>query len=74
MNKHTLDEIASDAPIARIEIVLYGSGMVRVEGQITDKEFALKMLDVARDTVLNYHARRKLEHGDTVIVPGCDTG
>jgi hypothetical protein len=68
-NGYPLDS-AGDLPVARIEIVMYQSGMIKVEGQITNKEFALTMIDSARETVCNYHARRKIERGDTVLIPG----
>lgn len=74
MNKgHDLDTIRSDQPVARIEIVLYGSGMTRVEGQITDEKFALSMLETAKDVVRNYHQRQRMGKGESVLVPGKDT-
>lgn len=74
MNKkgHDLEQLASDIPVARIEIILYQSGVVRVEGQITDKDFALSMLDMARDTVNNYHNRNKVNNGG-ILIPAKDT-
>ena len=47
------------------------SGMMKVEGSITDYEFALHMLDTARDVVTNYHGVAVKDGG--LIVPANDT-
>ncbi len=44
------------------------AGNVKVSGSITDREFALFMLDTARDVVNSYHAK-----GGKIIVPANDT-
>lgn len=45
--------------------------MMKVEGSITDYEFALNMLDTARDVVNSYHGRAVKDGG--LIVPAYDT-
>lgn len=68
-----ISDIAFAIPVARVEIIMYENGMVKVEGQITNLDFALSMLDTARDTVKNYHARNKLGKGGSVLIPSHDT-
>ena len=46
--------------------------MMKVEGSITDYEFANYMLDTARDVVNNYHGRAK-DADKPLIVPAYDT-
>ena len=70
--KTTLDDLHGDTVVARITISMARSGMMKVEGSITDYEFALHMLDTARDVVKNYHGRAaKAEN--PIIVPAYDT-
>lgn len=73
MKRDNLEEVSNALPVARIEIIMYKNGMVKVEGQITDERFALSMLDTARDTVRNYHARNKLMKNESVLIPAYDT-
>lgn len=68
----TLDEMHGDTVVAQIKISMARSGMMKVEGSITDYEFALHMLDTARDVVTNYHGRTKLMDSP-LIVPAYDT-
>jgi len=56
--------------IAAINIVMYGSGQMSVSGNIGDADFALKMLDEAKDAVRNQ--RRRIDPKNGVIVPGRD--
>ncbi len=69
--RHTLDDLHGDTVVARISIVMGRSGAMKVEGSITDHEFALHMLDTARDVVNNYHGRAVKDGG--LIVPAYDT-
>jgi hypothetical protein len=72
MNKHhNLDDLHGDTIVAKISISMGRSGMMKVEGSITDYEFALHMLDTARDVINNYHGRAVKEGG--LIVPAYDT-
>lgn len=72
MNKrHTLDDLHGDTVVAKITISMARSGMMKVEGSITDREFAMHMLDTARDVVNNYHGRAVKAGG--LIVPANDT-
>ena len=68
--KTTLDDLHGDTVVARITISMGRSGMMKVEGSITDYEFALHMLDTARDVVNNYHKRAD---ANSIIVPAYDT-
>ncbi len=69
--RHTIDDLHGDTVVAKITIVMARSGMMRVDGSITDHEFAMHMLDTARDVVNNYHGRAVKDGG--LIVPAYDT-
>lgn len=69
----TLEDLHGATAVARISIVMDRAGNCRVEGSITDHDFALFMLDTARDVVNNYHGRAKLMDGKAIIVPAYDT-
>jgi len=68
----TLDDLHGDTVVAQIKISMGRSGMMKVEGSITDYEFALHMLDTARDVVKNYHGRASKAESP-IIVPAYDT-
>lgn len=68
----TLDDLHGDTIVAQIKISMGRSGMMKVEGSITDYEFALHMLDTARDVVKNYHGRASKAE-NPIIVPAYDT-
>jgi len=70
--KTTLDDLHGDTVVARITISMARSGMMKVEGSITDYEFANHMLDTARDVVKNYHGRASKAESP-IIVPAHDT-
>jgi hypothetical protein len=74
MNKRaTLDDLHGATTVAKITVTMDRAGNCRVEGSITDHEFANFMLDTARDVVSNYHGRAKLMAGTPLIVPAYDT-
>jgi hypothetical protein len=66
--RQSLDDLHGATLVCRIGIEMDRAGNVRVEGSITDKEFALLMIDTARDVILSYHNR-----GGKIIVPANDT-
>jgi hypothetical protein len=70
MKRTTLDDLHGDTVVAKITICMARSGMMKVEGSITDYEFALHMLATAKDVVTNYHRRAT---PDSIIVPAYDT-
>lgn len=72
MKRSTLDDLHGDTVVARISISMARSGMMKIEGSITDYDFALHMLDTAKDTVKNYHNRTKATDSP-LIVPAYDT-
>jgi len=73
MKRQTLDDIHGATMVARISISMDRAGNCKVEGSITDKEFADFMLDTAKSVVANYHDRAKLMAGKPLIVPAYDT-
>lgn len=66
--RQSLDDIHGETLVCRITVEMDRMGNCRVDGSITDKEFALLMLDTARQAVLSYHAK-----GGKIIVPANDT-
>lgn len=72
MKPASMDDLHGDTVVACIKISMARSGMMKVEGSITDYEFALHMLDTARDVVNNYHGRVK-NQDSPLIVPAYDT-
>lgn len=68
-----MDDLHGDTPVATIEIVLMRSGLMRIAGSITDEKFVQYMLDTAKDTMRNYHAKQKLGQRSPIIVPAYDT-
>lgn len=69
----TLDELHGDTVVAKIEICLMRSGMMKMAGSITDEKFTLHMLDTARSTMVEYHAKQKLGQRSAILVPADDT-
>lgn len=68
-----LEDLHGDTVVATIEIALLRSGMMRMAGSITDEHFVLHMLDTARQTMVNYHAKQKLGQRSAILVPADDT-
>lgn len=69
----SMDDLHGDTPVAFIGITLLRSGMMRMEGSITDEKFVGYMLDTARDTMKSYHAKQKLGQRSPILVSACDT-
>lgn len=68
-----LEDLHGDTPVAHIAITMMRSGLMKVEGSITDEAFARHMLDTARATLDNYHVQQKLGKRSAIIVPAYDT-
>lgn len=68
-----LDDLHGDVPVAFIGITLLRSGVMKMEGSITDEKFVRYMLDTARDTMVSYHAKQKLGQRSSILVDACDT-
>lgn len=66
--RQSLDDIHGATLVCRIIVEMDRMGNCKVEGSITDREFALLMLDTARDVVNSYHNK-----GGKIIVPANDT-
>lgn len=69
----TLDDLHGDTPVAFIGITLYRSGLMKLEGSITDEKYAKYLLDTARDTLKNYHIQQKLGNRSPILVAAHDT-
>lgn len=67
------DDLYDDAPIARIEITCRRNGAMSVAGSIDNLQYALAVLDNARDAINQMHARRRASNGHgNIIVPSGD--
>lgn len=73
MKRQSLDDLHGDTVVSTLQIKCYRSGVMSVAGSITDLNYALAMLDSARQTLLNSNARRKITHGEAAIIPAYDT-
>ena len=69
----SMDDLHGDTPVAFIGITLMRSGLMKMEGSITDEEFVKYMLDTARDTMVSYHAQQKLGNRSPILVHANDT-
>lgn len=68
-----LEALHGDTVVASITISLARSGLMKIEGSITDQKFTEYMLDTARETMKGYHARRRMGEQTPVVVPPWDT-
>lgn len=73
MARLSLDDVHGATTVCKIVVTMDRAGNMKVEGSITDEEFAILMLDTARDVVRNYHMRRRLGQGPQLMVPAHDT-
>jgi hypothetical protein len=69
----TMDDLHGDTPVAFIGITLLRSGVMKMEGSITDEHFVGYMLDTAKDTMRSYHAKQKLGERSPILVHANDT-
>lgn len=72
-NPASMDDLHGDTPVAFIGITLMRSGLMKMEGSITDEKFVGYMLETAKETMRNYHAKQKLGQRSPIIVPAYDT-
>ena len=68
MSRQTLDDLHGEVAVAQITVTMTRNGNCKVEGAITDHDFAKFMLDTARDVVNNFHQRKQIMEGKGVIV------
>ena len=73
MKRQSLDDLHGATAVCQIVVSMDRAGNCKVEGAITDHEFATFMLDTAKDVVNSYHGRAKLVAGQPLIVPANDT-
>lgn len=73
MTPKNMDDVHGETAVAQIKITMARSGNCKVEGSITDHEFAKFMLQTALDVVANYHNRAKMIAGGGIMVPAYDT-
>lgn len=62
------DALYDDQIVAVLELKLRRDGALSVAGSIDDEQFALKLLEAAKDSVRGYHKRNR----SRLIVPDYD--
>ena len=73
VSRQTLDDLHGDVVVASVTITLTRGMNMAISGTITDEDYILKMIDSARDYLMSQQARRRLEGGAKLVVPGYDT-
>lgn len=69
----TLDDLHGDPVVATVTISLTRALNMAISGTITDESYILGMLESAADYLRSQQARRKLEGGARLVIPGYDT-
>jgi len=69
----TLDDLHGDPVVATVTVSLTRNLNMSLSGTITDEAYILGMLESAADYLRNQQARRKLEGGAKLVIPGYDT-
>lgn len=69
----TLEDLHGDPVVASVTVTLTRNLNMSVSGTITDEAYIIGMLESAADTLRNQQARRKLEGGAKLVIPGYDT-
>ena len=69
-----IDDLDGETKVAVLEIAVRKNGSMSVAGCINNEQYALAMLDNARDTIKRHNARNKINGGGAVIIPAHDTG
>lgn len=62
--------LRDDDVLAAITIKVHRSGAMSVAGSISDEQFALSLIDAARDSVRSHHLRQR----GSLIIPSHATG
>lgn len=71
MNNATYEEAyPNDKIVATLTISVYESGAMSVAGNIENEQYALALVDAARDSVINHHKNQNLNSG--LILPAHD--
>lgn len=69
----TLEDLHGDPVVASVTITLTRALNMAINGTITDEAYIIGMLESAADYLRSQQARRNLENGQRLIVPGYDT-
>jgi hypothetical protein len=69
----TLEDLHGDPVVASVTVTLTRNLNMALSGTITDEAYIIGMLESAADYLRNQQARRKLEGGAKLVVPGYDT-
>lgn len=65
MSSHIDPQERDEDVVAEVRLQLRRNGAMSVSGAVMDKDFALKMIDGARDAVISFHSREPQK----IIVP-----
>lgn len=67
------DDLYGETIVAYLKISVRRNGSMSTEGCIDQEAYALAMLDNARQSILNYNQRKRLNDGKVLITPHYDT-
>lgn len=67
------DDLHGDATVCLIEIRVRRNGAMSVAGDINSLEYALSVLEAAKDSLKSFHGRQKITNGSQIIIPAKDT-
>lgn len=68
------DDLYGEQTVFLLEIRCRRNGSMSVAGNINDEAYALSVLDKAKQTVKDHHARQTLRAGSPYIIPPKDSG
>ena len=66
------DDLYGDSIVCAITISVRRNGSMSVSGNINDEAYSMAMLDAAKQSLKNHHARMKIENGKGFIMPSYD--
>ena len=69
----TLEDLHGDPVVASVTITLSRNLNMALSGTITDEAYILGMLESAAEYLRTQRARRNLEGGAKLVIPGYDT-
>jgi hypothetical protein len=69
----TIEDLHGDPVVASVTVTLTRNLNMALSGTITDEAYIIGMLESAADYLRNQQARRKLEGGAKLVIPGYDT-
>ena len=67
------DDLHGEEVTAYLQIAVRRNGAMSVAGCIENEQYAIAMLDAAKDSIRNHNARRRLQQPQGLIIPANET-